>query len=196
MAQLSAAFGRDGKVIALVCVPHMLSHAYFLVLPPLFPVLKDAFGVSYTELGLALSVFGLAAGLGQIPVGFLVDRIGGRTLLVVGMAVQGSAIAMIGLCESYWQVTLLCGLAGAAHTVYHPADYAILTATVTESRLGTRLRHPFLHRHARVCDRAAVHGHRGRAVALARGVSGDRGGWRRGLPAGVPQPLAARSRPA
>ncbi len=136
MAQVSATFGRDGKVIALVCVPHMLSHAYFLVLPPLFPLLKDAFGVSYTELSLALTAFGLAAGLGQIPVGFLVDRIGGRVLLIAGMAVQGSAIALIGLCESYWQVTVLCGLAGAAHTVYHPADYAILTATVAESRLG------------------------------------------------------------
>ncbi len=136
MAQLSATFGRDGKVIALVCVPHMLSHTYFLVLPPLFPTLKDAFAVSYTELSVALTAFGLAAGLGQIPVGFLVDRIGGRALLIAGVAVQGSAIALIGLCESYWQVVGLCGLAGAAHTVYHPADYAILTATVAENRLG------------------------------------------------------------
>lgn len=136
MAQISATFGRDSKVIALVCIPHMLSHAYFLVLPPLFPLLKVAFGVSYTELGFALSVFGLAAGFGQIPVGFLVDRIGGRVLLIAGMALQGTAIALIGVTDSFWQLVVLCGLAGAAHTVYHPADYAILTATVEKSRLG------------------------------------------------------------
>ena len=89
MATLDAAVSRDAKVIALVCVPHMLSHAYFLVLPTLFPVLKGALGLSYTDLGLALSVFGLVAGFGQMPVGFLVDWLGGRRLLIAGMALQG-----------------------------------------------------------------------------------------------------------
>ena len=88
MATLDAAAGRDARVIALVCIPHMLSHAYYLVLPPLVPVLKDALGLSYTDFGLALTVFGLAAGFGQIPVGFLVDWLGGRRLLILGMAVQ------------------------------------------------------------------------------------------------------------
>ena len=136
MATLDAAAGRDARVIALVCVPHMLSHAYFLVLPPLAPVLKVALGLSYTDFGLALTVFGLAAGLGQIPVGFLVDRFGGRPLLILGMAAQGAAIASIGLIDAYWQLLALMGIAGLAHTVYHPADYAILTATVEPRRLG------------------------------------------------------------
>jgi len=78
MATLDAAVSRDAKVIALVCIPHMMSHAYFLVLPTLFPLLKTALDLSYTDLGLALTAFGLAAGFGQLPVGFLVDRIGGR----------------------------------------------------------------------------------------------------------------------
>ena len=136
MATPDAAVSRDAKVIALVCVPHMLSHAYFLVLPTLFPLLKAALGLSYTDLGLALSVFGLVAGFGQLPVGFLVDWLGGRRLLIAGMALQGAAIAMIGFVDSYWQILVLMALAGLAHTVYHPADYAILTATVDRGRLG------------------------------------------------------------
>ena len=136
MATLDAAVSRDAKVVALVCVPHMMSHAYFLVLPTLFPLLKVALDLSYTDLGLALTAFGLAAGLGQLPVGFLVDWIGGRPLLILGMAVQGTAIGLIGLTDSYWQILVLMGLAGLAHTVYHPADYAILTATVDPRRMG------------------------------------------------------------
>ena len=136
MATLDAAVFRDAKVIALVCVPHMLSHAYFLVLPTLFPLLKTALGLSYTDLGLALTVFGLVAGFGQLPVGFLVDWLGGRRLLIAGMALQGAAIAMIGFVDSYWQILVLMAFAGLAHTVYHPADYAILTATVDRGRLG------------------------------------------------------------
>lgn len=136
MAQVGLTAGRDAKVIALVCMPHMMSHAYFLVLPPLFPLLKAAFGVSYVELGFALTVFGIFAGMGQIPVGFLVDRVGGRLLLIGGLALEAAAIAFIGLVDSYWQLLVLCALAGLAHTVYHPADYAILTATVDKRRLG------------------------------------------------------------
>lgn len=136
MATLDAAVSRDAKVVALVCVPHMMSHAYFLVLPTLFPLLKTALDLSYTDLGLALTAFGLAAGLGQLPVGFLVDRIGGRPLLILGMAVQGTAIGLIGLADAYWQILVLMGVAGLAHTVYHPADYAILTATVDPRRMG------------------------------------------------------------
>ena len=136
MATLDGALRRDARVIALVCVPHMMSHAYFLVLPTLFPLLKVALDLSYTDLGLALTIFGLAAGFGQLPVGFLVDRLGGRLLLILGMAVQGTAIASIGFAEAYWQILTLMGIAGLAHTVYHPADYAILTATVDPRRMG------------------------------------------------------------
>ena len=136
MATLDGALRRDARVIALVCVPHMMSHAYFLVLPTLFPLLKVALDLSYTDLGLALTIFGLAAGFGQLPVGFLVDRLGGRPLLILGMAVQGTAIASIGFAEAYWQILTLMGIAGLAHTVYHPADYAILTATVDPRRMG------------------------------------------------------------
>ena len=48
---------RDIKVMSLIGLAHGLSHFYQLVLPPLFPLLKDAFGVSYTELGLMMTLF-------------------------------------------------------------------------------------------------------------------------------------------
>lgn len=136
MAGMTAAVPRDAKVIGLVCVPHMLSHAYFLILSPLFPVLKDVFDVSYTQLGLILTCFGLAAGLAQTPVGFVVDRMGARRLLIAGLACQGVLIALIGTTTEYWHLLVLFALVGLANTVYHPADYAILSAAVDRSRLG------------------------------------------------------------
>ena len=67
---------RDIKVMSLIGLAHGLSHFYQLVLPPLFPLLKDAFGVSYTELGLMMTVFYVMSGVFQTPAGFLVDRWG------------------------------------------------------------------------------------------------------------------------
>ncbi len=127
---------RELKVLSLIGSGHMLSHVYILLLPPLFPLFKQEFGVSYTLLGVIAGAFSLATVLGQIPMGFLVDRIGGRNLLVAGLLLQGSAAAAMALADSYWMLVLLSGLAGLANTVFHPADFSILSASIPHARLG------------------------------------------------------------
>ncbi len=128
--------GRGNRIIALVSAGHFFSHFYFLVLPPLFPLLKEEFGVSYASLGLLMTAASIATGVGQTPVGFLVDRLGARWILLGGLVVHSAAIAAIGLTDSYWAVLVLFVVAGLANTVYHPADYAILNARVPRERLG------------------------------------------------------------
>ena len=46
---------QDAKVLGLISTGHFMSHFYSLSLPPLFPLLKEAFGVSYTELGMMMA---------------------------------------------------------------------------------------------------------------------------------------------
>ncbi len=128
--------GDTVRVVSLVSVVHMTSHIYHQALPPLFPILSVEFGVSYTALGLVMTAFSLASAFGQIPVGFLVDRIGGKVVLVSGLALQAAAVGAIGFTGSYWSMLALFTLAGLAHSVYHPADYSILSRTVEKSRLA------------------------------------------------------------
>jgi len=127
---------RDVKVIGLISTAHMFSHAYTIVLPPLYPLLKEEFGVSYAALGFVMTAFSIASGIGQTPVGFLVDRIGGRGLLIGGLILMAASIGAVGLVHSYWALLALFMVAGIANTVFHPADYAILSASVDRSRLG------------------------------------------------------------
>ena len=70
--------GSDAKVIGLVSGGHFFSHFYSLLLPPLFPLLRGELGVSYASLGLILTAFSITSGIGQTPMGFLVDRLGAR----------------------------------------------------------------------------------------------------------------------
>ena len=128
--------GSDFKVIALICIAHFFSHLYIYLLPPLFPLLKTVFDVSYTELGLLLAVFSGTTGLTQIPFGFLVDKFGAKFILILGLAVEGIAFALMGLAPGYGAVMLLMVIAGAANGVYHPADYAILSSSVSKDRMG------------------------------------------------------------
>ena len=59
----------DSLVIGLVGLAHLLSHFYQIALAPLFPLLRDEFDVSYTALGLIVSLFYGVSGVSQAFVG-------------------------------------------------------------------------------------------------------------------------------
>ena len=124
------------KVVGLISMGHFVSHFYMLLIPPLFPILKDEFGVSYTQLGIAIAVFSVVTGLTQTPVGFLVDRFGARKILLCGMLLGSGAFICIGLAPSYWMLVAMMGLAGLANSVYHPCNYSILNASIQNERMG------------------------------------------------------------
>lgn len=126
----------NAKVIALISTGHFFSHFYLLLLPPLFPVLVDVYGVGFTELGLAITALSFTTGITQAPVGFLVDRYGARGILIAGVMLESVAIALIGVFPVYSALVALMVLAGLANAVYHPADYAILNASVGKERMG------------------------------------------------------------
>ena len=126
----------NAKVIALISTGHFLSHFYMLLLPPLFPILREVYGVGFTELGLALTAFSLTTGFTQAPIGFLVDRYGARGILIAGVALESVAVALIGVFPVYGALVALLVLAGLANAVYHPADYAIMNASVAKERMG------------------------------------------------------------
>ena len=136
MVAITADARSDARVIGLVSVAHFFSHFYFLVLPPLFPVLKETYGVSFAALGLLMSAMNVGTGLLQPAMGVVVDRIGGKTVLIWGLALHAAAIAAIGFTSSYGAILALMALAGIANSVYHPADYAILSASVDKRRIG------------------------------------------------------------
>ncbi|HET6519389.1 MAG TPA: MFS transporter, partial [Geminicoccaceae bacterium] len=117
-------------------VGHFFSHFYYLVLPPLFPLLRGEYGVSYTALGAALAAFNVTTALTQAPVGFLVDRYGARGILIGGLALFSLAIGLVGVFPSYWALIALMVLAGLGNSVFHPADYAILSSAVDQGRMG------------------------------------------------------------
>ena len=127
---------RELQAIGLVSAAHFVSHFHTLVLPPLFPFLTQHFGVGFVELGFALTLGAAASVAAQVPMGYLADRLGSRRLLILAPCLGGSAIASIGLVDSYSWLLVAAVLIGIANAVYHPADYAILSARIAASRIG------------------------------------------------------------
>ena len=132
----TAEIRRDVEVIGLVGFAHLFSHFLQLILAPLFPLLKDEFGVGYAALGLMVSVMYTVSGVSQTMAGFIVDRYGARRVLLAGMATFSLAMLLTGFATSYWMLVAIAVLAGVGNSVFHPADFAILNAKVDPRRLG------------------------------------------------------------
>lgn len=124
------------RVVTAVSAAHFVSHYYIIVLAPLLPFVRADYGVSYTEIGLAFAAFNIVSAVLQTPAGFLVDWLGARTLLLAGLLVGAAAFAVVGLTHSFWLLIAMFALAGVGNTVYHPADYALLSHHVPSDRIG------------------------------------------------------------
>ena len=127
---------KDAKVVGVVSGGHFMSHYYTMMLPPLFPLLHDDLGVSYTLLGLLLSLKSIASGFTQLPAGILVDRFGARKILVFGFSMIMLSYFAIAMTDQFWLIALFFMVAGTGNAVFHPADYSIMSTTVSSSRMG------------------------------------------------------------
>jgi len=124
------------RTLTGISAAHWLSHFHMFVLPMLFPFLRTQLGVGYIELGFALTVFAVVSGLTQAPIGYLADHIGARKILLSGLCLGGFALIGLGMHLSYPALIISAALLGLANSVYHPADYAILSAHMDEARMG------------------------------------------------------------
>ncbi len=122
--------------VFLTCSGHFFSHFYLLVLPPLFPLIKGEFAVSFTALGAVITARSIATIVAQYPMGVLVDRHAARFFLIGGLALTGGAVALMSVASTYAALVVLAFLAGLGDSVFHPANYAILEETISEKHLG------------------------------------------------------------
>jgi len=132
----AATLKQDVRVIGLVGVAHGVSHFYQLMLPPLFPLMKDDLGVSYAQLGFAVALFYTVSGFCQFLAGFAVDRFGARRVLFAGLALCVAGALLAGLSRGYPMLLAAAVIGGLGNSVFHPSDFAILNARVNASRLG------------------------------------------------------------
>ena len=127
----------ERKAIGLIGFAHMLSHLYPLALPPLLIPITGSLDMSPLEWGIVLGVFAIVTGILQTPMGFLVERVGGRKVLIVGLLIFSAAFFLVGMvATSFWELLMLMALAGIGNSVFHPADYSLISSSVGEERLG------------------------------------------------------------
>jgi MFS transporter, FSR family, fosmidomycin resistance protein len=135
-AQDQVPLRQDAAVIGLVGLAHATSHFSHLLLAPLFPMFMKDFGLSFSDVGLLMSVFFIISGSGQAVAGFVVDRVGARPVLFGAIALFLAAALVASVTTGYGGLLLVAVLAGAGNAPFHPADFTILNQRVSSARLG------------------------------------------------------------
>lgn len=133
---VTPSFRRDAQVIGLVGLAHGVSHFFHLILAPLFPWLKEAFSLSYAELGFLMTAFFIVSGVGQALAGFVVDRIGPRAVLFFGMGCLAVSALVLSIAQNYSMLLIGSMMAGLGNSVFHPSDFTLLNKQVSAPRLG------------------------------------------------------------
>jgi MFS family permease len=127
---------QDAVTIGLVATAHAVSHFFQLVLAPLFPLMSRELGVSYSALGVVMMLFFAVSAVLQPLAGFLVDRVGGRGVLVGGVGLMTLGALLMSLAGGAPLLALGAVVMGIGNSVFHPADFSILNGRVSQPNLG------------------------------------------------------------
>lgn len=116
-----------GRLLVALTALHMLNDFYGLILPPLLPTLRDAFQLSYTQLGVIPFVGTAVSALLQPTLGYVADRRRQRRLFLA-LGFLGYAVAMVWLSSagSYGLILVGAALLGLASSTYHPQSATFL----------------------------------------------------------------------
>lgn len=132
----AAPLSSDVRTISLVALAHAMSHFLQLFIAPLFPLLKDDLGVSYTALGAVTGLYYAVSGICQTLAGFAADRFGARRVLLFGITLCVAGAVLVGFAQSYEALVFAAIVGGVGNSVFHPSDFAVLNNRVSPARLG------------------------------------------------------------
>lgn len=125
-----------GYILSLFSYAHFAEHLSSALLVPLLPFIRDQFGLTYFQAGLLVSGFSISAGLANLPMGWLGDRLGIRRVFAMGIGGVVLGGVAIGLSTGFYQILVFAVLAGLFSGAYHPLSAAFLGSFYGIQRRG------------------------------------------------------------
>lgn len=118
----AAAEPRTFRDVWLISAGHGLTHWYTATFYLLLPLIGKELGLSYTEIGLIMTVQHLAGAISNLPGGMVVDMVGKKGyLLAASLFWVGFPYALMSLTNSFWMLLVCVTLVGIGNNLWHPA---------------------------------------------------------------------------
>ena len=122
IATATADTPRTFKDVWLISAGHGLTHWYTATFYILLPLIGKELGLSYTEIGLIMTIQHLAGAISNLPGGMLVDMIGKKGyLMAASLFWVGFPYALMALTQNFWMLLVCVALVGIGNNLWHPA---------------------------------------------------------------------------
>ena len=124
------------RILASLSFCHLLNDMMQSLLPSIYPILKQNFGLSFSQIGLITLVNQITASLLQPIIGFYTDRRPQPYSLATGMAFTLGGMILLAFGVNFGLIVLASALIGLGSAVFHPESSRI-------ARLASGGRHGF-----------------------------------------------------
>jgi FSR family fosmidomycin resistance protein-like MFS transporter len=114
----------------LFALGHFINDLYPAFLPPLLPLLVEKFHLTFTRASVLATVLSFSSSMTQPLFGVLADKLGGRTLIILGPLVGGVSLSLIGGVDHYSLLIFLLILGGMGVASFHP-EAAAMSASLS-----------------------------------------------------------------
>src|SRR5262249_17767302 len=108
------------SIILALSFSHFLNDTIQSLVPALYPMLKDNYGLSFAQIGLITLTMQATSSLLQPAVGLFADRRPQPYSLAVGMGVTLVGLVLLPAADSYVALLLAATMVGAGSAVFHP----------------------------------------------------------------------------
>lgn len=108
------------SILFTISFTHLLNDMMQSVIPAVYPLIKDQFRLSFTEIGLITLTFQLTASLLQPVVGFYTDKRPIPMSLAIGMGFSLVGLFLLSRAASFPMLLLSVALVGMGSSVFHP----------------------------------------------------------------------------
>jgi len=122
----------EKKILGVTASAHNLVHIYEGILPPLIPILLAEFSTDYFHLGMVVTIFSYAFGMGAIPAGYLSDRMNPKQIITVFLLGAGALSVLVLMANTLIVYAIIMGCMGLFCSLYHPAANTLISHTFRE----------------------------------------------------------------
>ncbi len=107
-------------ILFAISFSHLLNDMMQSVIPAVYPLFKEKFNISFTQIGLITLTFQLTASLLQPVVGAYTDKHPRPYSLAIGMGFTLTGIILLSSASNFYMILLSAGLIGMGSSVFHP----------------------------------------------------------------------------
>src|SRR6516225_8502250 len=108
------------SILFAISLSHLLNDTIQSLIPSIYPIVKNSFQLSFTQIGYITLTFQLAASILQPLVGFYTDRKAQPFSLATGMVFSGVGLVALALASNYSMVLVSVAMIGTGSAIFHP----------------------------------------------------------------------------